>query len=61
LFKRIWKALDPESRFVGTGGPIDVPRLPRHLDRVHDGVGRVVENPLRQGQVNLDRAAPLDE
>jgi hypothetical protein len=54
MFKRIWEWLDPESRFVGTGGPIDPQRLPGHLNRVHDGVGRVVEGgPANPGDVRL--------
>jgi hypothetical protein len=63
LFKRVWKILDPESKFIGSGGPIDVPLLPGHLDRLHRGVGEVhVDQTTRPGHtdVRLGRAAPLD-
>jgi hypothetical protein len=62
VFKRIWKTLDPESRFVGTGGPVNPADLSRHLAQVHRGVGEVhVDQTTRPGHtdIGLDRAAPL--
>jgi hypothetical protein len=63
MFKHVWKLLDPQSKFVGTGGPIEVASLPAHLDKVHNGVGHVSVNQLTN-PINLevklnDRAAPL--
>jgi hypothetical protein len=62
MFKHAWKLLDQWSKFVGTGGPIDVASLPAHLTRVHDGVGRVSVNQIAHPgnpEVKLERAAPL--
>jgi hypothetical protein len=45
MFKKVWKILDPESRFVGSGGPVEVVNLPAHLNQVHQGAGQVEPDP----------------
>ena len=65
MFKRIWKILDQESRFVGVGGPVEVARLPAHLAQVHEGAGQVEQAPAgpdgHRTYTNLQRLQPLDK
>jgi hypothetical protein len=63
VFKKVWKKLDPRSRYAGVGGPVNHDDLNRHLDQVHRGVGEAhVDQTTRPGRtdIRLDRAAPLD-
>ena len=65
LFKRIWKTLDPESRFVGTGGPVEAVNLPAHLNQVHTGAGTVEPHPAGLPEIptytRLQRPQALDK
>jgi hypothetical protein len=65
MFKKIWQFLDPESRYVGVGGPVEVARLPAHLAQVHEGAGRVEPDPAGLPGVptytRLQRPAALDK
>jgi len=61
MFKHAWKKLDLWSKFIGTGGPVEVGSMPAHLDRVHNGVGRVsvVQEVSGKQPVSLNLAVPL--
>jgi hypothetical protein len=64
MFKKVWKKLDSESRFVGTGGPVAIENLTAHLTRAHEGAGQVEQAPGPDGQrtfTKLQRPAPLDK
>jgi hypothetical protein len=67
VFKKVWKILDLESRFVGAGGPVNPADLGRHLEQVHRGAGQVEQapagpnGPTQRTYTKLQRPEPLSK